>query len=70
MSIGETVFVAEDFFFFSVSPADNPNYPQHLVSGFIFIIFVNFVLQWLLGSLSMLLLLLFRSCRNLLSLTL
>ena len=54
MSIGETVFVAEDFFFFSVSPANNTNYPQHLVSGFIFIVFVNFVLQWLLGSLSML----------------
>ena len=54
VSICETVFVAKDFFFFSVSPANNPNYPQHLVSGFIFIVFFNFVLQWLLGSLSML----------------
>ena len=54
MSIRETVFVAVDFFFFSFSPANNPNYPQHLVSGFIFIVFFNFVLQWPLGSLSVL----------------
>lgn len=26
-----------------------PPYPQHLVSGFIFIVFFNFILQWPLG---------------------
>ena len=48
----------------------NPSYTQHLVSGFIFIVFFNFILQWPLGSLSVLQLLFFRSCRNLLFLTL
>ena len=37
-------------FFFSVSLTTNPCYPQHLVSGFVFIVFFNFVLQWPLGS--------------------
>ena len=48
----------------------NPSYTQHLVSGFIFIVFFNFIVQWPLGSLSVLQLLFFRSCRNLLFLTL
>ena len=42
------------------------SYPRHLVTGFISIAFFNFVLQWPLGSLSVLQLLFFRSCRNLL----
>ena len=49
MSISVTMFVAVDFFF-SVSLATNPCYPQHLVNGFIFFVFFHFVLQWPLGS--------------------
>ena len=46
VSISVTVFVAVDFF----SRFPNPCYPQHLVSGFVFIVFFNFVLQWPLSS--------------------
>ena len=52
-SISVTVFVAVDFIF-PVSLTTNPYYPQHLVSGFVFIAFFNFVLQWPLGSFSVL----------------
>ena len=41
-------------FFFSVSLTTKPCYPQHLVSGFVFIVFFNFVLRWPLRSLSVL----------------
>ena len=53
MSISITVFVAVGFSF-SVSLTTNPCYPQHLASSFVFIVFFNFVLQWPLGSLSVL----------------
>ena len=46
--ISVTVFVAVAFF--SVSLTTNPCYPQYLVSGFVFIVFFNFVLQCPLGS--------------------
>ena len=53
--ISVTVFLqAVDFFQSSVSLTTNPCYPQHLVSGFIFIVFFHFVLQWPLGSLTVL----------------
>jgi len=32
-------------FFFSVSLTTNPCYPQHLVSGFVFVVFFNFILH-------------------------
>ena len=63
MFISVTVFVAVDFIF-SVSLTTNPCYPQHLVSGFIFIVFFHFVFQWPLRSLSVLLLFFFRSLRE------
>ena len=52
MSISVTVFVAVDFFL--VSLTTNPRYPQHLVSGFVSIVFFNFILQSALGSFSVL----------------
>ena len=53
VSISVTLFVAVDFFS-SVSLTTKPCYPQHLVSGFVFIVFFNFVLRWPLRSSSVL----------------
>ena len=48
--------------FFPGFPNHRPSfYPQHLLSSLDFIFFFNFVLHWLLGSLSVLQLLFFRS---------